>query len=127
MHQCCKPILALSSLLLVFALVGCKAEPQAGPPPIAFSFRKAQVPTRGLVVGLSNTSTNQSLTDLVVQVTAPNEQRARSHRVGGPIEPQDTITIGWMELDGWKLKPGDSLTVSCQEFSEASKTEVPEL
>src|SRR5688500_9847124 len=104
-------------LLLVVASIGCEAAkrpPQAAQPPIEFSFRKSQIPTRGMVAGIRNASSSETLTNFVVKVGSPKEQGTRSHRVDAPVEPQDTITVGWVELDGWKLKPEDEISVTCE-------------
>ena len=118
------------SCFVVFLLtVGCNQPPQlpkAGPPPIEFSFRPSQVPTKGMVAGIRNASKSETLTDFVVHVSAPNEKGTRSHRLNSPIRPEDSITVGWVELDGWKLKPGDQLSVKCNEYTADATTVVPE-
>lgn len=117
-------------LLLIVAAAGCEATkrpPQAAQPPIEFSFRKSQIPTRGLVVGIRNASTSETLTNFVVKVSSPKEQGTRSHRVDAPLEPQDTITVGWVELDGWKLKPEDQISVTCEEYTGEATAEAPAL
>lgn len=100
--------------------------PKPGKPPIEFSFRKSQVPTKGMVAGIRNSSDSEELSELVVQVHGPNEKGQRSHRVDSIVRPQDSITVGWVELDGWKLKAGDSLTVRCRQYTGEASDVVPE-
>ncbi len=37
----------------------------------------------------------------------------------------DTITVGWVELDGWKLKPRDEVTIECKGYVTPKKVTVP--
>jgi hypothetical protein len=106
--------------LFVAFIAGCGQQPQLvkpGQPPIAFSFRKSQIPAKGMVVGVQNKSTSATLTNVVVKVHSPNEEGVRSHKINRPLEPQDTITVGWVELDGWKLQPNDQISVTCEQYS----------
>ena len=112
--------------MLLIAGCGVKPEPSVGPPPIEFNFRKSQIPTQGLVAGLSNTSKTETLTNLIVHVRGKDEQGTRSHRLKSELKPQDTVTVGWLQLDGWKLKPGDSMTVTCDQYTAAAKVVVSE-
>ena len=107
------------TLVFVALLAGCGEHPQPVKPgpPVAFSFRKSQLPAKGMVVGVQNKSSRETLTGVVVKVHSPNEKGVRSHKVDAPVEPQDTITIGWIELDGWKLKPNDLISVTCEQYS----------
>jgi hypothetical protein len=115
-------------LLLAF-LAGCGQRQQPvkpGQPPIAFSFRQSQILTKGMVVGVQNKSTTETLTNVVVKVSAPQEEGTRSHKVNAPVEPEDTITVGWIELDGWKLKPNDKISVTCEQYSREATAVVQE-
>jgi hypothetical protein len=121
--------LFIIAALSVATVLGCgreKLPPKPGAPPVSFSFRKSQVLTKGMVAGIQNTG-DEPLSDIVVQVGSPKEEGSRSHRVGGPIRPDDTITVGWVELDGWKLKPNDKMSVKCAEYTDAATAVVPEL
>jgi hypothetical protein len=118
-------LIALAALVVTS---GCWVPPvpKTGPPPIEFSFRKSQVLAHGMVAGLRNASTSETLAGIVVTVRSPKEQGVRSHVVDKAIRPQDTVTIGWIELDGWKLKPGDEVAVKCTEYPESKTVTVPE-
>ena len=107
------------------AFAGCGAKPRAGSPPIEFSFRKSQIPTRGMVIGIKNASPSETLKGLSVEVRSPGEAATRSHAVEKEIKPRDTITVGWVELDGWKLKPADELSVTAAGYSEPKTITVP--
>jgi hypothetical protein len=122
MNRCL--LIAGLALATIFGCGPAKAPPKPGAPPISFSFRKSQVPTRGMVAGIQNT-TAETLTELIVKVSSPNEDGTRSHRVGA-VESDDTITVGWVELDGWKLKPNDKMSVTCAEYTDAATAVVPE-
>lgn len=114
-------------LALTLTTAGCPqpAGPKAGSPPIEFSFRKAQVPTRGMVVGIKNASSSETLESLTVEVRSPGEETTRSHVVEKEIKPRDSITVGWVELDGWKLKPGDEISVTADRYTEPKTVTVP--
>jgi hypothetical protein len=79
-----------------------------------------------MVVGVQNKSPAETLTNLVVKVNAPQEKESRSYKVNAEVLPHDTITVGWIELDGWKLKPNDQLSVSCAQYSGDATAVVPE-
>lgn len=125
------PIAALIAVLLV-ARFGSdlfgekKPEPKAGPPPIVFSFRKSKIPLQGMVAGVRNTSEEETLENLVVHVSSPEEEGERSHRLQIKLLPLDSITIGWQELDGWKLKPDDELKITCDQYQGERTATVPE-
>ena len=108
-------------------LAGCSqpAGLKQGPPPIEFSFRKAQIPTRGMVVGIKNAADGETLEKLTVEVRSPGEETPRSHVIETGIKPHDSITVGWVELDGWKLKPGDNVSVKVAGYSKPKTITVP--
>ena len=114
---------------ILITLAGCAkrgAGPKAGSPPIEFSFRASQIPTRGMVVGIKNASPSETLKGLTVEVRSPDEETTRSHVVKKEIEPRDSISVGWVELDGWKFKPGDEVSVTVEGYTEPKKITVPE-
>lgn len=93
-----------------------------GAPPVAFHYRKAQLPGKGLVAGIENTSRRETLSEFVVKVSSKEDQR--SYRIGKILEPEDSMTVGWVELDGWKLKEGDQLSISCEQYAEPATSTV---
>ena len=120
--------LVLAALMLL-PLVGCGGAvapaPKAGAPPLEFSVRKSQIPTKGMVVGIRNAS-DATLEEFIVYVEAEGEEGKRSYRVDAPLRPEDSITVGWMELDGWELKAGDRLTVKCKQYTGSAEYTVPD-
>lgn len=79
-----------------------------------------------MVAGVRNTSDEETLANLVIRVSSREEEAERSHRLKIELLPQDSITVGWQELDGWKLHPGDELTVSCDQYKGKVTVTVPE-
>ena len=103
-------------------LTGCGPKP--GSPPVTFQYRQAQVPGKGLVAGVENTSKTETLSNFVVKVSSQDAQRNGSYRVTKFLEPEDSMTIGWVELDGWELKVDDHLSISCEQYAEAATSTV---
>ena len=111
------------------SLVGCKkpvAAPRPGPPPLRVSFRKSQIPTEGMVAGINNTSTSESVKEVVVFVRSKNEKEERSYRIDREIKPLDSVSVGWIQLNGWKLKSGDKLRIRCEGYTDDLESEVPD-
>ena len=111
------------------ALPGCKkpvAEPQPGQPPLKLSFRKSQIPTEGMVAGINNPSSSESIKVIAVFVQGKNEKEERSYRIDHELKPLDSISVGWIQLNGWKLKSGDKLRVRCEGYARDLEGEVPE-
>ena len=97
--------------------------PVNGPPPLNISFRTSKIPLQGLVMGITNTSEIE-LDGVIVRVHSPGEEGMRSYVIEAPLVPNDTITVGWVELDGWKLKSGDEVTIECDEYTQPKKVTV---
>src|SRR5713101_2156156 len=111
------------------SFVGCKkpvAAPIQGPPPLKVSFRKSQIPTEGMVAGINNPSTSESVKVIAVFVKGKEDKEERSYRIDREIKPLDTISVGWIELNGWKLKHGDKLRIRCVEYADDLESEVPD-
>ena len=122
-------VLFLSGLVVASLLVGCgrfASAPKAGPPPLKVSFRKSQIPTQGMVAGLTNASSTEVIKVVVVLVQGKNEKEGRSYRIAREVKPLDSISVGWVELDGWKLKPGDALRIRCARYTDDLACEVPD-
>ncbi len=116
-------------LFLMMSAWGCPAPappPQPGPPPLKISFRKSQIPLKGLVAGINNPSPSETIRVVAVFVQGANEAAERSHRLDRDLKPLDSITVGWAELDGWKLKKQDSLRIRCEGYTEDLKCVVEE-
>ena len=81
--------------------------PAARPLPVAVEFRASAI-GRGLVLRVRNTS-DRPLDDLIVSVTAGRGPTAGQVTRGmtRPLGPGEEVEIGWAELDGWQLAPGE--------------------
>lgn len=117
-------LLAVS--VIAFLLPGCSSSKPGPPPPLKASFRKAQIPTRGMVAGLNNSSSSESIKVETVFVQGKDENEERSYRMDATIRPRDSISIGWVELDGWKLKSGDKLRIRCDGYDEDFMCQIPD-
>jgi hypothetical protein len=110
-------------------LVGCgrsASPPKAGPPPLKVSFRKSQIPTQGMVASVNNPSSAESIKVVAVFVEGKGEKEERSYRLDRLVKPLDSISVGWTELDGWNLKPGDKLRIQCEGYTDDLGCEVPD-
>ena len=96
-----------------------------GQPPVKLSYRGAKVPLQGQVMGVNNTSENEKLTLATVFVKGKKEKDERSYQVGKTINPQDSVTVGWAELNGWKLNSGDKVRLKFREYEGIVEAEVP--
>jgi hypothetical protein len=114
----------LISVVGIVVMGGC--QPQlVGPPPLKAVFRKASVPTKGQVVGLGNPDGPQAIRVVQVYVRSANENDERPYRVDKSVAPNDSISLGWMELDGWALKSGDRIRVQCDGYDQDLIVNVP--
>jgi hypothetical protein len=121
-------LLALLAMPCVAALIGCNrpvAPAVAGPPPLRVSFRPSKIPTEGMVAGFNNLSELESIRVIAVFVQGKGEKAERSYRLDREIKPLDSISFGWIESNGWKLKPGDKLRVRCDRYQSDLECEVP--
>jgi hypothetical protein len=106
-------------------LAGCKeASPKAGPPPFKVSFRKSLILGQGLVANVNNVSSMEPIKLTVVFVQGKDEKEERSYRLDRMIKPLDSLSVGWAELNGWKLKPGDKLRIRCEGYIDDLTCEV---
>ena len=112
---------------LICCLVACDAasvRTKRGAPPVTFRYRKAQIPGKGLVAGIENASRTETLSNFVVKVYSQDAQRKGSFRVTKQLKPEDSMTVGWVELDGWELEAGDRLSLTCEAYAEAATSTV---
>ncbi|HEV3303788.1 MAG TPA: hypothetical protein VG055_29310 [Planctomycetaceae bacterium] len=109
----------LVGLIVLPLIVGCgppvpaRAPAKAGPPPFKVSFRKSQIPGQGMVANVNNPSSEESIKVTVVFVQGKGEKEERSYRLDRDVKPLDSMSVGWSELGGWKLKHGDKLRIRC--------------
>ena len=60
----------------------------------------------------------------VVFVQGKGEKEERSYRLEREVKPLDSLTVGWAELGGWKLKRGDKLRLRCDGYGTDLACEV---
>jgi hypothetical protein len=119
----------LVGFLCAAGLAGCRPAappPKAGPPPLRVSFRKSAIPTQGMVAGVNNPSETESIKMVAVFVQGKDEKEERSYRFDRELKPLDSMSVGWAELGGWKLKPGDKLRIRCEGYAADLSCEVPD-
>jgi len=86
-----------------------------GPPkaelPVDVSFRTSDL-GKGMVLKMRNTS-QVPLKDLSFTITSQGGKQAGeiSKTLMKPLEPQATFEVGWAELGGWELSPGESIKI----------------
>ena len=105
------------------------------PPPAAssertrfsISYRKAAIPGHGVVLGLTNATDKETLKNVVVLVKSSAGGGERSYRVARSLSPKETISVGWKELDGWKLNPGDVVKVKVDGDARPVEVIIPRL
>lgn len=104
-------------LLAIFVNIFCGKGPQVSPStkpaakslPVEVRFRASAV-GKGMVLHVKNAS-DRPLVDLGITITAAGGEKA-GRIVRGmkrPLEPGQEVEIGWAELDGWQLSPGEKV------------------
>src|SRR5262249_51486931 len=123
-------ICLLVGLIAVPLIVGCgppqpaRARPPKGPPGFKVSFRKSQIPGQGMVANVNNPSATETIKVAVIFVQGKGEKEERSYRLDRDVKPLDSLTVGWAELGGWKLKRGDKLRIRCDGYGTDLACEV---
>jgi hypothetical protein len=100
-----------------------EAVAKAGLPPVKLSYRAA-LPTQGQVMGINNTSDTETLNLETVYVRSKKEKEERSYAVAKVIKPKDSVTVGWVELNRWKLQAGDKVRLKFKEYEGLMEAEV---
>jgi hypothetical protein len=78
MKLSCRASFWLVPLVMLPTLLSCNNAPfgrKPGAPPVAFHYRNAQLPGKGLVAGIENTSTSETLSEFVVKVSSKDGPR----------------------------------------------------
>jgi hypothetical protein len=84
------------------------------------------MPNQGMVANVNNPTATGSIKVAVVFVQGKGEKEERSYRLDRRVKPLDSISVGWKELGGWKLMPGDKLRIRCEGYTDDLACEVPE-
>jgi len=79
-----------------------------------------------MVAGINNPSSSESIQVVAVFVRGKGEKEERSYRIDRELKPLDSISVGWIQLNGWKLKPGDKLRIRCEGYTDDLESEVPD-
>jgi hypothetical protein len=79
-----------------------------------------------MVAGINNPSSSESIQVVAIFVRGKGEKEERSYRIDGELKPLDSIAVGWVQLNGWKLKGGDKLRIRCEGYTDDLESEVPE-
>lgn len=94
---------------------------------LAVGYRKASLPGHGVVLGLTNATEKETLKNVVVSVKSPTDQGERSYKVARALRPGETLSVGWKELDGWKLNSGDVVKIKMDGQATPLEVVVPRL
>ncbi len=117
MGSCAGFLVTIGGALLALAIVSRLACGPVPPPkptprvPVAVGFRPSAV-GQGMVLRIQNTS-DRPLENLMVTVTAVGGEKAGQvvWRVPRPLAAGQEVEVGWVELGGWRLAPGESVRV----------------
>lgn len=102
-------------VLYLVAAIGAALFLDRSPPkpelPVDVSFRTSDV-GKGMVLKMRNTS-SAPLKDLSFTITNQGGKKAGeiSKVLLKPLEPQATFEVGWVELGGWELSPGETIKI----------------
>jgi len=106
---------SIAAVLYIAVALGAALFLDRGPPkpelPVHVSFRTSDV-GKGMVLIMRNTS-QVPLKDLSFTITSPAGKKAGeiSKTLLKPLEPQATFEVGWAELGGWELSPGETVKI----------------
>jgi len=75
------------------------------------SYRRSKVLGQGMVAGLTNGRGGENAEERGRPGPFPRRRPRPHHRVARSLRANNTVSVGWRELDGWKLEPGDRLRV----------------
>ncbi len=98
--------------VLSLALTGCNLKP-----PVEISARDSAV-GQGLVITVTNTSPEEFLHDVTVEIKAPSGEIKKYF--ASTIQPGDSINVGWLKLEGWPIPAGSEVKVTCKDYLTAA-------
>lgn len=99
--------------IVVFGLVWGRSGTPSNPLPLETKFRTSLL-GRGMVLQLKNLNPNRPLDNLVLTVTAAGGEKAgrSTFELKRPLESGVEMELGWIELHGWELAPGETIQIS---------------
>lgn len=92
-------------------------------PPLSISKWENALPTRGLVMVLTNEST-RDIKNVRVFVSAKGDAGERVYTVG-PVTTKAPLKVGWVELGKTPLKAGDRVRIEVEGYSDDVEAVVP--
>ncbi len=101
-----------------------EARPTGSVPVTVSGWRTSPIPGKGLVLAVTNDSA-RPLKNVQVHVQSAGGPGERSYRVARSLAAGESLSIGWRELDGWPLKPGDRVRIAADGYVNAVETVVP--
>lgn len=102
------PIRLAASALSVLLLTACFLAP-----PVSVG-KKESLVGQGMVLVVTNTS-GDHLHDVTVDIESPSGEK-KQYTVA-TLDPHDSISVGWLKLDGWPIPEGSTVRVSCKGFA----------
>jgi hypothetical protein len=113
----CTTCIAL--ILTIATLCGCGGRS----PQLTVRFRDSAVGI-GKVLILTNASDK---TIHGIQIVAKSDRGDQVTRdIPGRLEPNGVLEIGWLELEGWKPKPGETFLITAEGFPKPLQVEIPD-
>lgn len=94
-------------VLCALSLSACNLQP-----PITVGQRESLV-GQGIVLAVTNTS-GDFLHEVTVTIESPDGE-AKTFSTP-TLEPHETLSVGWLKLEGWPIPPGSKVSVSCKGF-----------
>lgn len=102
-----KRLAGLVAVVLALALTGCGLKP-----PISVELRESLV-GQGWVAEVTNTS-GDFLQEIRVRIESP-EGETREY-FAATLNPRETLSVGWLKLEGWPVPEGSTVTVKAKGF-----------
>lgn len=102
-----RPSPTLACLGVTLLLAACRVSP-----PISIGQRESMI-GQGKVLTVTNTS-DEYLHEIAVTVEAPDGV-VKTYSAA-TLEPHESISVGWLKLDGWPIPEGAEVTVSCKGY-----------
>ncbi len=94
-------------VLLAFVVLACNLRP-----PISVGRRDSQL-GQGIVLSVTNTS-GDYLHEVKVEIRSP-EGETKEHLIP-TLQPHESMNVGWLKLDGWKIPEGSEVTVRVKDY-----------